>query len=148
MILYTLRKNTDMTSQKYGKYYAYPVIEETFQLDDLAAHMANHNTPYSKGAIKGVLADMVSCIKELILEGKNVKIADLAIFSIGIRNTGGTMQPEEFSVAKHIKSVKFRARATGELTAKNLNLEATLKRATATSAANKTAGEDTEGPKE
>lgn len=148
MILYTLRKNTDMTSQKYGKYYAYPVIEETFQLDDLAAHMANHNTPYSKGAIKGVLADMVSCIKELILEGKNVKIADLAIFSIGIKNVGGANSIEEFSVAKHIKGVKFRARATGELTAKNLNLEATLKRATATSAANKTAGEDTEGPKE
>lgn len=149
MILYTLRKNTDMTSQKYGKYYAYPVIEETFQLDDLAAHMANHNTPYSKGAIKGVLADMVSCIKELILEGKNVKIADLAIFSIGIKNVGGANSIEEFSVAKHIKGVKFRARATGELTAKNLNLEATLKRATATSAANRqVAADDTEGPKE
>ena len=148
MILYTLRKNNNMTSQNYGKYYAYPVIEETVDLDKLSEHMAQHNTPFSEGAIKGVLADMVSCIKELILEGKNVKIADLAIFSIGIRNTGGTMQPEEFSVAKHIKSVKFRARATGELTAKNLNLEATLKRATATSAANKQAADGAEGVKE
>ena len=148
MILYTLRPNTNMTSPSFGKYYAYPVIEETFDLDKLAEHMANHNAPFSEGTIKGVLADMVSCIKELILEGKSVKIDDLAIFSIGIKNACGAASAEEFSVAKNIQGVKFRARATGELTAKNLNLEATLKRATATSAANKTAGEDTEGPKE
>ena len=148
MIRYILKKNNNQYSPVFGKLFAYPVIEETVDLDKLSEHMAQHNTPFSEGAIKGVLADMVSCIKELILEGKNVKIADLAIFSIGIRNTGGTMQPEEFSVAKHIKSVKFRARATGELTAKNLNLEATLKRATATSAANKQATDGAEGVKE
>ena len=45
--------------------------------------MSNHNTPYSSGVIKGVLADMVSCTKELILDGKNVKLDDLAIFSVG-----------------------------------------------------------------
>ena len=89
MILYVLRKNTNMKSVAYGKYYAFPVIEETIELDGLAEHMANHNTPYSKGAIKGVLTDMVNCIKELLLEGKNVKIADLAIFSLGIKNKKG-----------------------------------------------------------
>jgi len=31
--------------------------------------MSNHNTPFSKGAIKGMLTDMVVCIKELLLEG-------------------------------------------------------------------------------
>ena len=35
--------------------------------------------------------------------------------------------------SKHIKGVKLRARATGELIAKSLNLEATLKKASATS---------------
>ena len=89
--------------------------------------------PYSKGAIKGMLTDMVSCIKELLLEGKNVKIADLAIFSLGIKNNGGAVSEEVFTVSKHIKGVKLRARATGELIAKSLNLEATLKKASATS---------------
>ena len=59
------------------------MIEETIDLDALSGHMANHNTPYSKGAIKGMLTDMVGCIKELLLEGKNVKIADLTIFLAG-----------------------------------------------------------------
>ena len=132
MILYVLKQNKNSKSAAYGKYFAYPVIEETINLDDLAEHMSSHNTPYSKGAIKGMLTDMVSCIKELLLEGKNVKIADLAIFSLGIKNNGGAISEEVFTVSKNIKGVKLRARATGELIAKSLNLEATLKKASAT----------------
>ena len=132
MILYVLKQNKNTSSRAYGKYFAYPMIEETINLDGLAEHMANHNTPFSKGAIKGMLTDMVACTKELLLEGKNVKIADLAIFSLGIKNNGGSASAEEFTVSKHIKGVKFRARATGELVAKNLNLEASLKKASAT----------------
>ena len=133
MILYVLKQNKNRKSPAFGKYFAYPVIEETIDLDALAEHMSNHNTPYSKGAIKGMLTDMVSCIKELLLEGKNVKIADLAIFSLGIKNNGGAVSEEVFTVSKNIKGVKLRARATGELIAKSLNLEATLKKACATS---------------
>jgi hypothetical protein len=133
MILYVLKQNKNSKSAAFGKWFAYPVIEETVTLDGLAEHMSSHNTPYSKGAIKGMLTDMVSCIKELLLEGKNVKIADLAIFSLGIKNNGGAVSEDVFTVSKNIKGVKLRARATGELIAKSLNLEATLKKASATS---------------
>ncbi len=133
MILYLLKQNKNMKSTAFGKWYAYPVIEETVNLDGLSEHMSNHNTPYSKGAIKGVLTDMVNCIKELLLEGKNVKIADLAIFSLGIKNNGGAASEDTFSVSKNIKGVKLRARATGELITKSLHLEATLRKANATS---------------
>ena len=132
MILYVLRKNNNQQSPSFGKYFAFPVIEETIDLDGLAEHMSSHNTPFSKGAVKGMLTDMVGCIKELLLEGKNVKIADLAIFSLGIKNSGGTDNPDDFSVTKNIRGVKLRARATGELITKSLNLEASLKKATAT----------------
>ena len=133
MILYVLRQNKNEKSTAFGKYFAFPVIEETVSLEELAEHMSNHNTPFSKGAITGMLTDMVDCIKELLLEGKNVKIADLAIFSLGIKNKGGSDTEDDFSVTKHIKGVKLRARATGELTTSNLNLEAALKKATAIS---------------
>mgnify|MGYP002625213030 CR=1 FL=1 len=149
MILYVVRKNTNQKSDAYNKWYAFPVIEETVDLDALAEHMSDHNTPYSKGAIMGVLTDMVNCIKELLLEGKNVKIADLAIFSLGIKNTkGGAAQEEDFTVAKHIKGVKLRARATGELITRSLKLEASLKRATVTTKPGKPADDtqDTQNP--
>ncbi len=131
MIRFIPKQNLITTSKVYGRYFALPVIEETMDLDALADHMAHHNSPYSKGLIKGLLTDMVSCIKEKLLEGKNVKIDDLAIFSVGIKNApNGAVSAEEFSVAKNIEGVKLRARATGELSAKALNLEATLRKAT------------------
>ena len=132
MIRYVLKKIMNTASRVYGMWFAYPVIEETIDLDGLSEHMSNHNSPYSKGVIKGLLTDMISCIKELLLEGKNVKIDDLAIFSIGIKNAkGGAEKEEDFTVSKNISGVKLRARATGTLMAKNLNLDATLRKATA-----------------
>ena len=91
--------------------------------------MASHNSPFSEGVIKGLLTDMVACIKELMLEGKSVKVNDLAIFSVGIKNAkGGADSEEDFNVSSNIQTVKFRARATGELTSKSLDLKANLKR--------------------
>ncbi len=112
-----------------GKWFMRPVIDETYGITELAKHMAEHNTPFSPGAIKGVLTDMIECIKELILDGKNVKLDDLAIFSVGIQCKGAT-SAEELTVANNVKSVKLRARATGALMKTQLNLEATLREAT------------------
>ena len=70
MIRYVLKQNNNEDSRVYGKWFAYPVIEETLNLDGLADHMSNHNSPFSKGTIKGLLTDMVNCIKEELLDGK------------------------------------------------------------------------------
>lgn len=86
MIKYILRQFKNSNSSINNKWLAYPVIDETVGLDGLSEHMSNHNTPFSAGAIKGMLTDMIGCIKEILLQGKNVKLPDLAIFSIGIKN--------------------------------------------------------------
>ena len=131
MIKYILKKNKNTGSSAFGRWYAYPVIDQTLNLRQLANHMSKHNTGFSEAQCLGVMTAMVSCIKEMILDGKNVKIDDLAIFSCGIRNAGGSETEESFNVLDNIASVKFRARATGLLSNKQLDLEATLKRATA-----------------
>ena len=132
MLLYVLKLNQNAKMPgAYGKYYAYPVITQTVDIDGLAEHMASHNTPFSKGAIKGMITDMVSCVKELTLQGFAVKIDDLAIFSIGIRNKEGAASEKEFTIAKNIDGFRLRARGTGDFSAKTINLEATLKKASA-----------------
>ena len=55
----------------------------------------------------------------------------LAIFSIGIRNKEGAASEKEFTIAKNIEGFRLRARGTGEFSAKTINLEATLKKASA-----------------
>lgn len=126
MIRYKLYQNL-ITSSKYnGYWYARAVCDETYDTQQLAKHMSGHNTPYSPGVIHGVLKDMIACIKELLLDGKNVKLDDLAIFSVGIRSSG-VENIADFSVAENVKGLKLRARATGSLSTSNLRQEAILK---------------------
>ena len=65
------------------------------------------------------------------MQGFAVKIDDLAIFSIGIRNKEGAASEKEFTIAKNIEGFRLRARGTGEFSAKTINLGATLKKASA-----------------
>ena len=114
MLHYVLYQNKSKGNKAYGKWFARTVVNQTIDLDALAEHMSNHNTPYSKGAIYGVLTDMVNCIRELVLEGNAVKIPNLAIFSAGI-TTKGTVDPSEFK-GNNIVSTHLRARSTGDFT--------------------------------
>ena len=144
MIRYILKKCKNNKLPIFGKWFAYPVIEETITEEGLAEHMASHNTPFSQGAIKGMLTDMINCIHELLLEGKNVKLTNLAIFSIGIKNAkGGAMSEETFSVQKNVQGVKLRARATGIMLAKGLSLVSSLKKAIALTGASSSAASPT-----
>ena len=109
MIRYKIYQNQQKKGLNAGKWFARAVSDETFDLAKLAEHMSKHNSPYSGGVIKGVLSDMVDCIKELLLDGKCVKIDDLAIFE------------------KNISGMRLKARATGNLSTNNLKLDSQLK---------------------
>ena len=127
MLQIVLYQNTNQKiAEAYKKWFPRVVTTETIDLEGLAEHMAAHNTPYSKGAILGMLIDAASCTKELLLQGKNVKFADIAIFSLGLIVKGGAPTKEEWSVAKYIEGLRLRARGTGELKPKNL--DTTIKR--------------------
>ena len=152
MLLYVLKLNQNAKMpEAYGKYYAYPVITQTVGIDGLAEHMASHNTPFSKGAIKGMITDMVSCVKELTLQGFAVKIDDLAIFSIGIINKMGAASIKEWNLAKFVEGYRLRARATGKLSNTQLSLDANAKNAmdllnsSESAAGDTTTGDTTQG---
>ena len=121
-VFYRKYQNKNPKSVAFNKWFARAVtIGKTINIDDLAKHMSEHNTPYSKGAIKGVLTDMIGCVRELMLEGKAVKLEGLAIFSAGIKTKkNGAPTSADFSTTKHIDSVYMRARATGEFTRQEL----------------------------
>ena len=148
MIKYVVRQNNNEKSEANGLWYAYPVVEETMDLGDLAKHMEEHNTGFSEALCLGMMTAMVKCIKEQLLAGKNVKIDNLAIFSVGIRNKVGAKTEAEFTAANNISGVKLRARATGTLSNANLNAGASIKKATsvvASSSGSTSAGDSTSG---
>lgn len=105
-------KNMNTASKTYGQYYGRTVDNPPLTLEELVEHMANHNTPYSPGCIKGVLTDMVKCIRHLLLDGNNVKIDNLAIFKAHIESAGAPTLLD-YDLGTHVKSIKLWAQATG-----------------------------------
>ena len=108
-------KNTTTASKTYCQYYGRAVDNPPMSLDGLVEHMANHNTPYSPGCIKGVLTDMVKCVRHLLLDGTNVKIDDLAIFKAHIESSGADSLLE-YDLGTNVKSIRLVAQATGQFT--------------------------------
>lgn len=111
MLLYKKQVAKNPTTKELA-YHLRSISTEVIDLDGLAAHMASHNSPYSKGTIYGILTDMVACIRELTLASKSVKIPNLAIFSLGIR-TGAVKDIKKLD-ATAIRSAYIKARGTGE----------------------------------
>lgn len=143
MIKYVLKQNKNKKSLAFGKWYAFPVVEETMDLAELAKHMEEHNTGFTEAMCLGMMTAMVKCIKEQLLAGKNVKIDNLGIFSVGIRNKEGAKTEAEFTAANNIAGVKLRARATGTLSNANLNSSASVKKASVVSSASTSEGGNT-----
>ena len=141
-----LTKNTnEQLEGTLGKYYARVEYKGTIGIKELAAHMHQHNTAFSKGIVMGVLGDMVDCIKHLVLDGYTVKIDDLGIFKASVEANGLTLEKgakisagrgsqrtdeelqanpaaQQFAVG----DVKLIMQATGNTTIEKMNADAKL----------------------
>ena len=80
------------TTKAYGNLQLTGVVT----INELADHMAEHNTVFSKGTIVGVLSDLGSCLRELILQGYKIKLGDIGSFEPTIR-THGEPKVEDFT---------------------------------------------------
>lgn len=69
-------------------WYATTVTDREVSFEDFVTHVSEHNSPYSRGTVHGVLMDTLDCLQELILDGKSVRLADLGLFSIGMTSKG------------------------------------------------------------
>ena len=81
---------TPQSGENAGKklWYATAVSDREMGFEDFVTHISEHNSPYSRGTIHGVLMDTLDCLKHLILDGKSVRFSDLGLFSIGMTSRG------------------------------------------------------------
>ena len=89
-IKYRKVKRTPQTGENAGKklWYATVVTDREMNFEEFVDHISSHNSPYSRGTVHGVMMDMLDCLKELILDGKSVRLSDLGLFSIGMTSRG------------------------------------------------------------
>ena len=48
-------------------YYATAVTDREMNFEEFVTHISEHNSPYSRGTVHGVLMDTLDCLQELIL---------------------------------------------------------------------------------
>ena len=82
-----LMKNP-MRPEDEKKAYANLQLTGLVSTDELAEHIAHHNSVFSKGTIIGILAELGVCMRELILQGYKVILGSLGTFAPGITSEG------------------------------------------------------------
>ena len=108
-ILYEVKKNQNTSSSAYGKWFAQIKTLETLNTRKLASHISEHGSIYTPDVVYGVLEKFRSCLVEMLLESKRVKIDGLGIFYTTIENEkGGATSEDEFSVNSNLKALHIR----------------------------------------
>ena len=108
-ILYEVKKNQNSSSTAFGKWYAQIKSLETMNTRKLASHISEHGSIYTPDVVYGVLEKFRSCLVEMLLESKKVKIEGLGTFYCTLENEkGGAQKKEDFNVNKHLKALHIR----------------------------------------
>ena len=129
-------------SEQAGKLYARVSYKQTLSVQDMAHHMAEHNTMFSEGSITGILIDFVKCVREQVLMGNTVKIDNLAIFKATVEANALEVlyDAEQDKVASAtigslaegaktgpaVKVIKLLAQSTGDFTRDELKKDVKL----------------------
>jgi len=104
-----LRQNTNDDSTAFGKWFAQIKTLETLNTRRLAQHISEHGSIYTPDVVYGVLEKFRSCLLEMLLESKKVKIEGLGTFYCTVENQkGGALKKEDFNVNKHLKALHIR----------------------------------------
>ena len=108
-IIYEVKKNTNQYSSAYGKWYAQIKNLETLNTRKLANHISEHGSIYTPDVVYGVLEKFRSCLVEMLLNSKKVKIEGLGTFYCTLENQkNGAAKKEDFNVNKHLKALHIR----------------------------------------
>jgi predicted histone-like DNA-binding protein len=108
-ILYEVKQNQNSFSAAFGKWYAQIKNLETLNTRKLANHISEHGSIYTPDVVYGVLEKFRSCLIEMLLNSKKVKIEGLGTFYCTLENQkNGALKKEDFNVNKHLKALHIR----------------------------------------
>ena len=140
--LYLSKVTENSETEQAGKLYARVSYKQAMTIQDMARHMAEHNTVFSEGSILGVLTDFVKCVREMVLMGNTVKIENLAIFKatveanalevlydaeqdkVALASIGTLAEGQKTGAA--VRTVKLLAQSTGDFTRDELKKDVKL----------------------
>ena len=110
-ILYEVYQNDikDSESVMYGKWYARLKSIETMSMTKLAKHISEHGSVFTEDVVEGVMKKFKTCLLEMLLESKKVKVVGLGTFYLTCEcQKGGADKESDFNVNQHLKALHIR----------------------------------------
>lgn len=92
-----------MKPEEAKKAYANLQLTGNVDINELAEHITEHNSVFSKGTIVGILTELGVCMRELILQGYKILLGEIGTFAPAISSEGAETK-EDFS-ATNIKTM-------------------------------------------
>ena len=108
-VFYLLKQNKVKNSKVNGKWFARQKTLETLNTRKLANHISEHGSIYTPDVVFGVLEKFRSCLLEMLLNSKRVKIDGLGIFFTTLENSeGGAESKDKFLPQRNLKGLHIR----------------------------------------
>ena len=108
-IIYEVYQNQNEHSSAYGKWYGRVKYLESLNTRKLANHISEHGSIYTPDVVYGVLEKFRSCLLEMLLNSKKVKIEGLGTFYTTLEcKKGGALTKDKFNINSNIDGLHIR----------------------------------------
>ena len=108
-IIYEVYQNQNEHSSAFGKWYARVKNLESLNTRKLSNHIAEHGSIYTPDVVYGVMEKFRSCLVEMLLNSKKVKIEGLGTFYTTLEcQKGGALTKDKFNILKDVKGLHIR----------------------------------------
>ena len=108
-IIYEVYQNQNEHSSAFGKWYGRVKYLESLNTRKLANHISEHGSIYTPDVVYGVLEKFRSCLLEMLLNSKKVKIEGLGTFYTTLEcKKGGALTKDKFNINSNIDGLHIR----------------------------------------
>ena len=108
-IIYEVYQNQNSYSQAYGKWYARVKNLESLNTRKLFFNDTATTEIYTPDVVYGVMEKFRSCLLEMLLNSKKVKIEGLGTFYTTLEcQKGGAVSKDKFNILKDVKGLHIR----------------------------------------
>ena len=98
------QKDLDLVKTEKQTAFAISQYTDVMTIEKFAKHITSHGSVYSRADISAILYMAVDCMREMLLEGKKIRLGDLGDFSV-LLGSQGAESADKFT-AQNINQVK------------------------------------------
>ena len=98
------QKDLDLVKTEKQNAFAISQYTDVMTIEKFAKHITSHGSVYSRADISAILYMAVDCMREMLLEGKKIRLGDLGDFSL-LLGSKGAETADKFT-AQNITNVK------------------------------------------